>query len=95
MGKHYDREYKIQVAQMVVDDGKKPSELAKNLDIPVGTLRKWVTAYKEKMQDGFVGSGNIPPELKPMKELEKENVELRQELEILKKALHIFTKNPM
>jgi transposase len=95
MGKHYDLEYKLQVAQMIVEDGKKGTELARDLDIPIGTIRNWVDAYKKKKRDGFVGSGNTPPDQKPYKDLEKENTELKQELEILKKALHIFTKNPM
>lgn len=94
MGKHFDLEYKIQVAQMVVEDGKKATEVAKDLDIPIGTIRNWVKAYKKERKSAFVGSGNIPPEQKPYKDLEKENNELKQELEILKKALHIFTKNP-
>lgn len=94
MGKHHDVEYKIHVAQMIVEDGKKATQLAKDLDIPIGTIRNWVDAYKKKKNKGFVGSGNIPPEQKPYKDLEKENLELKQELEILKKALHIFSKNP-
>jgi transposase len=94
MGKHFDLEYKIQIAQMVVEDGKKATQLARDLDIPVGTIRNWVDAYKKKRQKGFVGSGNTPPELKPYNDLQKENTDLKQEVEILKKALHIFTKNP-
>jgi transposase len=93
MGNHYDLEYKIQIAQMVIEDGKKTTHLAKDLDIPVGTIRNWVQAYKEKKANGFVGSGNTPPEQKPYQDLKKENTELKQELDILKKALHIFTKN--
>lgn len=94
MGKHFDLEYKKQVAQMVVEDGKKATQVAKDLDIPVGTIRNWVSSYKNNREQAFVGSGNTPPEQKPLKELEKENKELKQELDILKKALHIFTKNP-
>jgi transposase len=94
LSKHHDLEYKIQVAQMVVEDGKKATQLARDLDIPIGTIRNWVQAYKEKKKTAFVGSGNTPPEQKPYKDLQKENADLNQELEILKKALHIFTKNP-
>ena len=94
MGKHYDLEYKIQIAQMVVEDGKKATQMAKDLDIPVGTIRNWVEAYKKKRQQGFVGSGNTPPEQKPYKDLQQENAVLKQEVEILKKAMHIFIKNP-
>ncbi|WP_026583663.1 transposase, partial [Bacillus sp. J33] len=83
MGKHFDLEYKIQIAQMVVEDGKKATQLARDLDIPVGTIRNWVDAYKKKSQKGFVGSGNTSPEIKPYKDLQKENTDLKQEVEIL------------
>nr|WP_163103239.1 transposase [Peribacillus alkalitolerans] len=94
MGKHHDKEFKIQVAKLVVEEGKKPGDLAKELNISYPTLSKWVAAYKDKKDEGFVGSGNIPPELQSNKELAKRIKDLEEENAILKKAMHIFTKSP-
>ena len=94
MGKHYDLEYKMQIAKLVVEEGKKASELARDLDIPIGTLRNWIDAYRKKKESGFVGSGNTSPDLKAVKDMEKQIRDLKEENEILKKAMHIFTKNP-
>lgn len=94
MGMHYDPEYKIQIAKLVVEEGKKAAELARDLDIPIGTLRNWIHAYRKKKESGFVGSGNLAPDVKVVKDLEKQVRDLQEENEILKKAMHVFTKNP-
>ncbi|CAM3747481.1 hypothetical protein [Mesobacillus zeae] len=39
MGKHFDNEYKMQIAKFIVEDGKKAAQLARELDIPEGTVR--------------------------------------------------------
>lgn len=92
MGKHYDVEYKMQAARLVVEEGRKATDLAREIEVPVKTLRNWVKTYKEKKD--FVGSGNTPPELKTSKEMEKRIKDLEEENEILKKAMHVFTKKP-
>lgn len=94
MGKHYDLEYKMQIAKLVVEEGKKAAELSRDLDIPIGTLRNWIDAYRKKKESGFVGSGNLAPDVKVVKDLEKQIRDLQEENEILKKAMHVFTKNP-
>ncbi len=40
----------------------------------------------------FVGKGNLRPEEAKIKKLQKENEELRQQIEILKKAAAYFAK---
>lgn len=94
MGKHYDLEYKMQVAKLVVEEGKKAAELARDLDISIGTLRNWIDAYRKKKESGFIGSGNLGPDVKVVNDLEKQIRDLQEENEILKKAMHIFTKKP-
>lgn len=41
----------------------------------------------------FPGSGNLKPEDEEMRRLRKENADLREENEILKKAAAYFAKN--
>jgi transposase len=94
MGKHPDLEFKMQTAQLVVEQGRKPAQVAEDLDIPIGTLKNWIRAYKDKKENGFVGSGNMPPEIKSLKDLKKQIKDLQEENELLKKAMHIFTKDP-
>ncbi|ASN05388.1 hypothetical protein CFK40_10375 [Virgibacillus necropolis] len=65
MGERYDKEFKLYAVKMVVEDGRKVAEVARELDIVHQTLHKWVNKYKE---DSFVGSGNRNQLIKrPMK----------------------------
>lgn len=94
MGKHFDKEYKLQTAKLIVEEGKKTREMADDLGVPTSTIRNWVQLYKDNKETGFVGSGNTPQHLKPQKELEERIKELEEENAILKKAMHVFTKKP-
>lgn len=56
--KRYDKEFKLYAVMMVVEDGRKVAEVARQLDLVHQTLHKWVEKYKEEQEDAFVGSGN-------------------------------------
>lgn len=95
MGKHHDQEYKDYVSKLVVVEGRKASDLARELEISYKTLSGWVVAYRKKKQGDQPKENYITPsELEKLKKQhEKELQQLREENEILKKAMHIFTKN--
>ena len=59
------------------------------------TFRGWFSAYKLKRNGGKTNENYITPsELEKLKiQHDKELELLREENEILKKAMHIFTKN--
>ncbi|WP_456273553.1 transposase [Bacillus sp. AK031] len=91
MGKHYSSEYKEYVCKMVVEEGRKASEVAYELEIPYTTMTKWVQKYKQakNSKHDYV----TPSEFEKLKKQhEKEMKALQEENEILKKAMHIFTK---
>lgn len=94
MGKQFDKEFKIKAARLVVEEGKQIRPLAEELGISSKTLGRWVRTFKDQRDKGFIGSGNIHPDIKAQSELEKRIKDLEEENEILKKAMHIFTKNP-
>jgi transposase len=95
MGKHQPAEYKEYVAKLVVEEGRKISDLAYELEISQSTISRWSTAYREKLKAQNGGQKYITPkELKKLEqEYEKKLNALQEENEILKKAMHIFTKN--
>lgn len=95
MRKRFDNEYKEYVSKLVVEEGRKASEVGFELEISPKTISRWVSAYKEKNKVGKTSETYITPsELEKLKKQhEKELAEAREEIEILKKAMHIFTKN--
>ena len=93
MGKVYDAAYKAEVCKRAVDGGETVSALSRELGISDNTLYTWVTRYRQNNVMPFVGSGHTKPEDMEMKRLQKENRELQEENEILKKAAAYFAKN--
>jgi len=73
---------------MVVEESRAVASTAKELGINEQTLRNWVNAYRE------AHAGAEPPlnisERARLRELEKENRELRMEREFLGKAAAFF-----
>jgi transposase len=95
MGSRFDQEYKEYVSKLVVEEGRKASEVARELEISPKTISRWVSAYRTKSNAGKTNENYITPsELEKLKKQhEKELAEAREEIDILKKAMHIFTKN--
>jgi transposase len=95
LGKHFEQEYKEYVSKLVVEEGRKATDLSRELEISYKTLSRWVAAYKEKLNvnqpsENYLTSKELD---KLKKQHEKELERLKEENEILKKAMHIFTKN--
>jgi len=93
MAKRYDKEFKVYAVKLVVEDGRKAAEVARELDLVPQTLQKWVAKYKEDQEDSFVGSGNRSPQDQAGYEKDKRIRDLEEEVAILKKAMGIFAKN--
>ncbi|QTC42286.1 transposase [Bacillus sp. V3] len=95
MGKYYTNEYKEYVAKMVAEEGRKGTEVAYELEIPYATMMRWVKLYNEKKAAEQSGEHITPSELEKLKKAhDKELKALKEENEILKKAMHIFTQKP-
>jgi transposase len=96
MGRSYDYEMKQFVAKMIVEEGKKAAEVSREMDIPYGTLSRWVSDYRKKQAQQAEGLDYITPSehKKREKELLDRIKDLEEENAIIKKAVHIFAKNP-
>lgn len=93
MTQKYDKEFKLHAVQLALESGKPASQVARELGVSQKTLYGWMAKYKEDPATPFVGSGNLKPEAKALRDLERENRELREENAILKKAMRIFTND--
>ncbi|WP_375199370.1 IS3 family transposase [Bacillus sp. RS11] len=91
--KSYDKEFKLEAVQLV-ESGKRVAEVARELDLAEQTLHNWVKKFSKDGEAAFVGSGNLKPEDKENKELEKRIRDLEEENAILKKANGHLCKRP-
>ncbi|MDW0118831.1 transposase [Sporosarcina thermotolerans] len=95
LGKHQTQEFKEYICRLVVEEGRKVTQLSYETNVPIGTIRRWVGDYRNKLAAGKVEEGIATPSdlEKKLRTVEKELEDLREENEILKKAMHVFAKN--
>ena len=87
----YDKEFKINAVKLYLSSGKKYHEISKELGIPMGTLVTWVMGHKKYGESAFPGTGHLRPSDAEVADLRKELELVREERDILKKALGIFS----
>jgi len=89
----YLPEFKREAIQLWQSSGKNAATIENELGITPGLLSRWKRKQDKNGQNAFPGKGHLIPEQEKMRHLEKENAILRQERDILKKAVAIFS-NP-
>jgi transposase len=90
--RQYTREFKIEAVQLLETSGKSASELERELGIGKGNLWRWKREFAADGEDAFPGHGRLTPEQDELRRLKRENEILRQERDILKKAIAIFSE---
>ena len=88
----YDKEFKINAIKLWMESKKKQEDIAHDLGIPKSTLYILVKQYKECGEKSFPGSGSIAPCNEELHRLRKELAHVKQERDILKKAVAIFSR---
>ena len=87
--KRYTKEFKIDAVKLALSSDKSTAEIARDLGINSNSLYNWITKYRGQVLEN---GNNMTPE-QELAALKKENAQLKQEREILKKAAAYFAKN--
>lgn len=87
----YDKEFKLNAVNLCLKAHRPYSEIAKDLGIPTSTLSTWVETYQKDGKESFPGKGQLKPSVAEVIQLRKELAIVREERDILKKALGIFS----
>ena len=87
----YDKEFKLNAIQLYLASGRSYQQVSEEIGIPIGTLVTWVKWYKQDGKDAFPGKGYIKASDAELVGLRKELAVVREERDILKKALGIFS----
>ncbi len=90
--KLYAREFKLETVKLVTEQGLSRAQVARDMGIDVQTLRKWIKQFATNGEQAFPGQGH--PRDDEVIRLRRENEQLRQERDLLKKALGIFSRMP-
>jgi transposase len=87
----FTKEFKAEALRLC--ERKPVVEVAESLGVSAALLYRWRRAIAEEGADAFRGNGNRTAMEEELYRLRKENAELREEKEILKKASAYFAKH--
>jgi transposase len=88
----YSREFKVEAVRLLETSGKSASQVERDLGIGKGNLWRWKRELAADSENAFPGQGRLTAEQERLRQLERENEVLRQERDILKKAVAIFSR---
>ena len=101
-GKRYDQEFKDNVAKYCIEKATSISEGAKELNLNKCSVFKWVSEYKErtglkKVEEQEKRESQKKQEAeseKRIRELTRKQLELEEDIELLKKVIGMFSERP-
>jgi transposase len=90
--RHFSREFKRDAVQLVTEKGNPVGKVAREHDLHPNLLHLWRRRFLAEGDKAFVGKGRVSPEEAEIKGLRKKLEKVRQERDIFKKALAVFSK---
>lgn len=87
----YDKEFKLNAVKLYQAGDRSYKQVADELGIPPATLVGWVHEQEKAGAEAFPGKGHLKPTELDVAQLRKELAIVREERDILKKALGIFS----
>ncbi len=79
------QEFEVEAIRLIVAEGRRVSEVARELGIGEAILDRWKNKYEEGKIGPFPGKGHLSPEGEELRRLGRENKRLRMEQTYLKK----------
>jgi transposase len=94
--RQFSREFKAEAVRLIKSSAKPLNQVARDLGVRSDTLRNWVQQIEGRAglsaEDVFPGNGKRSSQDEEMRQLRRENEQLRQERDFLKKAAAYFAK---
>jgi transposase len=90
--KTYTREFKVEAVRLVKSSGKPMSQIARDLGISDSALYQWCKHLADQGEQAFPGSGHQTPQEEEIRRLKRELEITRQERDILKKVVGIYSR---
>jgi len=90
--KVFTKEFKLEAVHLLEGSGRQAAEVARELGVRRNQLYKWQYEVRAKAARAFPGRGQHPELADELTRLRRENVRLKEERDILKKAMAFFAK---
>jgi transposase len=88
----FTREFKLEAVRLSLEEGRAGTEVARELGIHPNVLYRWRKEYLVDNREAFPGQGKMKASDEEVARLRREVALLREDREILKKALVFFSK---
>jgi transposase len=89
----FSKEFKLEAVRLAQTSGKSITQAARDLGIADSTLHHWCKAFAQQGDQAFPGSGHQTAQEEEIRRLKRELEVVRQERDILKKVLHIYSRD--
>ncbi len=89
--KQFNEELKKEVVRLHIEDGRTLNSLADEYKISKATVSNWIKQYRNECQSNPQSQKDLDT-MELNRKLQKENAELKKEIEFLKKAAAFFAK---
>ena len=92
--RRFSREFNQEAVQLLKESDKSVAEVAEELGISENSLYRWRQEYGRDGEQAFPGKGRLKADDEYVRRLERELKAVKQERDILKKAVAIFSRGP-
>lgn len=94
-GPNFSPEFRLETAQLVLDQGYSQKEAAQSMGVGYSTIGKWVNQLREERSGKSPKAMPMTPEQIEIRELKKRIERLELEKEVLKKATALLMSDSM
>jgi transposase len=91
----FSAEFKLETAQLVLDQNYSVTEAAQAMNVGKSTMDKWVRQLREERQGKTPKASPMTPEQIEIRELKKKLARLEEHNEILKKATALLMSDSL
>jgi transposase len=91
--KTYSREFKVEAIRLITEKGYSIAEASRNLGVEYSILRRWKQQLSGDPDNAFPGKGKLKAPDEEMRRLKRELDRVKEERDILKKALAYFAED--
>ncbi len=89
--KQFNKELKKEIVRLHIEDGRTLNSLAAEYKISKASVSNWIKQYRNECQSNPQSQKDLDT-MELNRKLQKENAELKKEIEFLKKAAAFFAK---
>jgi len=82
----YSPEFRLEIAQQVVDEQRSVRDVAQAMGLGISTVDKWARQLRQERQGNLSSATPLTPDQLKIRELERKLKRLEEDNEILKKA---------